>query len=383
MRKIILVAGARPNFMKIAPIIEALRRYNLSQGKNRKNIEYKLVHTGQHYDAEMSDSFFRDLELPAPDIYLGVGSGLHAEQTGKVMLEFEKVVLKEKPDLVIVFGDVNSTLACAVVCSKFHHGRAAIPLAHVESGLRSFDRTMPEEINRIVTDNLSQFLFVTEKAGVVNLVKEGIDRKKIYLTGDTMIDSLVYFRGRFKKSNILRQFGLQKGNFALTTIHRPANVDNKKNLKKVISILSGISRTSAGYKDFKLVFPVHPRTLKMIKAFGLQNDFNKIYNLVITEPAGYSDFIRLLGDCAFVVTDSGGIQEEASFMRIPCLTLRDSFERPETIEIGSNTLCGLNEIMIVKKVKEIFTGKYKKGRVPKHMDGKASKRIVKILLNDL
>lgn len=362
--------------MKLAPIERELRKY-------RSAITHRIVHTGQHYDHKLSQIFFKDLDLPKPGIFLGAGSGSHAGQTAKIMLEFEKVVLKEKPDLVIVFGDVNSTLACAVVCSKIHHGNSTIPLAHVESGLRSFDITMPEEINRIVTDNLSRFLFVTEKAGVVNLVKEGIDRKKIYLTGDTMVDSLIHFRSKFSRSKILKQLGLQKGNFALTTIHRPVNVDNKTNLKKVISVLNGISKTSAGYKDFKIVFPVHPRTLKMIRAFGLQKDFNEIFNLVITEPAGYTDFIRLLSDCRFVVTDSGGIQEEAAFMRVPCLTLRDSFERPETIEIGSNTLCGLNEAKVTEKVKEIFTGKYKKGRVPKLMDGKASKRIVKAILKNI
>ena len=363
--------------MKLAPIERELIKY-------RNIITHKIVHTGQHYDQKLSQIFFKDLDLPAPEVFLGAGSGSHAEQTAKIMHEFEKVVLWEKPDLVIVFGDVNSTLACAVVCSKIHHGSTTIPLAHVESGLRSFDRTMPEEINRIVTDNLSGYLFVTEKAGVVNLVKEGIDKKKIYLTGDTMIDSLVYFRSKFNKSAILKQSGLQKGNFALTTIHRPVNVDNKTSLNKIISILSGISKASAGFnKEFKMVFPVHPRTLKMIKTFGLQKDFNKIYNLVITEPAGYTEFIRLLSDCRFVVTDSGGIQEEATFMKVPCLTLRDSFERPETIEPGSNTLCGLNEDIVVKKVKEIFTGKYKKGRVPKLMDGNAAKRIVKVLLKNI
>ena len=376
-KKIISVVGARPNFMKLAPIERAFRKY-------RNTITHKIIHTGQHYDHMLSQVFFKDLDLPDPCIYLGAGSGSHAEQTAKIMHEFEKVVLKEKPDLVIVFGDVNSTLACAVVCSKIHHGNRTIPIAHVESGLRSFDRTMPEEINRIVTDNLSQFLFVTEKAGVVNLINEGIDKTKIYLTGDTMIDSLVYYRPKFNRSGILKDLGLQKGNFALTTIHRPVNVDNKNSLRKIISVLQKISQVSAAYKkDFKIVFPVHPRTLKMVKIFGLQKEFNKIKNITITKPAGYTDFIRLLADCRFVVTDSGGIQEEAAFLKVPCLTLRDSFERPETIEIGSNTLCGLNIKLIEKKVKEIMQGKYKKGRVPRLMDGKASNRIVKILLTNI
>jgi UDP-N-acetylglucosamine 2-epimerase (non-hydrolysing) len=374
-KKIISVVGARPNFMKLAPIERELRKY-------RKTITHKIIHTGQHYDHKLSQIFFKDLDLPRPDIFLGAGSGSHAEQTAKIMEAFEKVVLNEKPDLVIVFGDVNSTLACAVVCSKIIHGDSSIPVAHVESGLRSFDKSMPEEINRIVTDNLSKFLFVTEKAGVKNLLKEGIDRKKIYLSGDTMIDSLKHFMPKFRKSNVLRKLKLEKGNYALATIHRPVNVDNKANLKKVISILNNIYRRSPR-NSFKIVFPVHPRTLKMITKFKLQKSFAGIKNLVITEPAGYTDFIRLLTDCCLVVTDSGGIQEEAAFLKVPCLTLRDSFERPETIEIGSNSLCGLDAGLVAEKADEIFSGKYKKGKVPPLMDGNASVRITRILMKFL
>jgi UDP-N-acetylglucosamine 2-epimerase (non-hydrolysing) len=373
-KKIISVVGARPNFMKLAPIERELRKY-LSK------ITHKIVHTGQHYDYKLSKVFFKDLDLPEPDIYLGIGSASHAEQTGRIMHAFENVCHKEKPDMVLVFGDVNSTLACAIVCSKIHHGRSTLPLAHVEAGLRSFDKTMPEEINRIVTDNLSEYLFVTEKAGITNLVNEGVPKKKIFLVGDTMIDSILYYKNKFAKTDITEKLGLRKGNYVLTTIHRPVNVDKKENLSKIISIFIRISRIAERFSgEIKIVFPVHPRTLKMIGEFGLRDEFNKIKNLIITEPAGYTDFIRMLMDSRFVVTDSGGIQEEATYLKIPCLTLRDSFERPETLSIGSNTLCGLNENIIARKVNEIFSGTYKKGKVPKLMDGKAAGRIVKILL---
>lgn len=359
--------------MKLAPIERELRKYN-------HLFAHKIVHTGQHYDYRLSQVFFKDLELPKPDLYLGAGSGNHGDQTARVIIEFEKVVLKEKPDLVIVFGDVNSTLACAVVCSKIHHNGGTIPLAHVEAGLRSFDKTMPEEINRIVTDMLSRFLFITEKAGVVNLNKEGIKKRNIFLTGDTMIDSLVYYRDKFKKSGILNKLKLKPGEYLLSTIHRPVNVDSRQNLGKIISIFEKVSQKAIKYNPgFKLVLPVHPRTQKMIEHYGLTKRFNSIPNLILTHPAGYTDFIRLLTDAKLVITDSGGIQEEATFLKIPCLTLRDSFERPETLEIGSNTLCGLNEKLVLNKITQIFEGKYKKGRIPKLMDGKAAKRIVKII----
>lgn len=376
-KKIISVVGARPNFMKLAPIERELRKY-------KHLFTHKIVHTGQHYDYRLSQVFFKDLELPKPDIYLGIGSGSHGEQTAKTMEEFEKVVLKEKPDLVIVFGDINSTLACAVVCSKIHNNNQPIPLAHVEAGLRSFDMTMPEEVNRIVTDMLSGFLFITEKAGIENLLNEGIDKKKTYLTGDTMIDSLVHYKSRFERSKILTKLKLKPKEYLLSTIHRPVNVDNKENLVKIISIFEKISEKSLKYNpDFKIVLPVHPRTLKMVVRFGLMKRFSAIKNILLVEPAGYTDFIRLLTDAKLVITDSGGIQEEATFLRIPCLTLRDTFERPETLEIGSNTLCRLNEKLVIAKLTEIFEGKYKKGKIPRLMDGKASERIVNIIKSSI
>jgi UDP-N-acetylglucosamine 2-epimerase (non-hydrolysing) len=377
-KKILSVVGARPNFMKLAPVAGELRKY-------RKQITHRIVHTGQHYDYKLSQVFFRDLDMPKPDIYLGVGSASHAEQTAKIIVEFEKIVLKEKPDMVLVFGDVNSTIACSLVCSKIidKNGKA-LPVAHIESGLRSFDKSMPEEINRIVTDALSEILFVTEKVGVENLINEGVDKKRIFLVGDTMVDALIQFRSKFRSSGILGKLKLKKGEYALATIHRPGNVDDKRNLAKIISIFQKIAAQAERFNpDFKIVFPVHPRTMKMINTFGLTSKLASIENIVVEEPAGYTDFIKLLIDSKFVMTDSGGIQEEATFLKIPCLTLRDSFERLETLELGTNTLCSLNERLTLLKVNEIFSGKYKKGRVPKLMDGKASNRIVKVISNYL
>ena len=377
-KKILSVVGARPNFMKLAPVARELKKYT-------STITHRILHTGQHYDYKLSKVFFKDLDLPKPDIYLGIGSSSHSEQTARIMTEFEKVVIKEKPDLVIVFGDVNSTLACSLVCSKIiSSAGSAIPVAHVESGLRSFDRTMPEEINRIVTDSLSKILFVTEKIGVKNLIDEGVSKNRIFLTGDTMIDALIQFKNKFKGSKILSKYGVKPGQYLLATIHRPANVDSKRNLEKIIKIFEKVSQEFSKQNiDGKIVFPVHPRTMKMINTFGLTNRLAGIENLIVDEPAGYTDFIKLLMDSKFVMTDSGGIQEEATFLRIPCLTLRDSFERAETLEIGTNTLCSLNEKLILGKVKEIFAGKYKKGKIPRLMDGKASQRIVQIIKKSL
>jgi UDP-N-acetylglucosamine 2-epimerase (non-hydrolysing) len=372
-KKIISVVGARPNFMKLAPIERELKRY-------RSLFTHLIVHTGQHYDQTLSNIFFKDLGLPRPHIFLGAGSGTHAEQTAKIMEGFEKVVLKEKPDLVIVFGDVNSTIACTLVCSKIHLGSQPIPVAHIEAGLRSFDMTMPEEINRIITDSLSKFLFITEKQGVVNLLNEGISKKRIHLVGDTMIDSLVYFKNKVSRSKILDKLELKPGKFILSTIHRPVNVDNKASLEKTISIFQKISSLLSMYDtETKIVLPLHPRTRKMAEKFRLFNKLKSIPGILLTEPAGYIDFIRLLGKSKLVITDSGGIQEEATFLKIPCLTLRDSFERPETLLIGSNTLCSLDEKLILRNVKDVFKGKYKTGKIPPLMDGKASVRIVKIL----
>jgi UDP-N-acetylglucosamine 2-epimerase (non-hydrolysing) len=360
--------------MKLAPIERELK-------KSSRYFEHIIVHTGQHYDYRLSRIFFKDLDLPEPGIYLGIGSSSHGDQTGRIMQEFEKVLLAQKPDLVMVYGDVNSTLACSLVCSKIPYKRnETLPVAHVESGLRSFDRTMPEEINRIVTDIISKYLFVTEKAGADNLKQEGVSKDKIFLVGDVMIDSLTANRKKFESSTALRKLDLKRKEFILLTLHRPANVDVKNNLEKIISLLEKISVSfSSRDEKIKMVFPIHPRTKKMLKSFGLSGRIQKIKDLLITDPAGYTDFIHLLKNSLLVITDSGGVQEEATFLRIPCLTLRDSFERPETITKGTNTLCGLNNELVLSKVKEVLTGKYKKSLIPKLMDGKAAQRIVKIL----
>lgn len=364
--------------MKLAPIENQLRRY-------RNYISHKIVHTGQHYDYTLSKVFFKDLQLPKPNVYLGVGSSSHAKQTDDIMQAFEQVVLKEKPDLVIVYGDVNSTLACSLVCSKIQISRSMLlPVAHVEAGLRSFDRTMPEEINRIITDVLSKYLFVTEKAGVVNLLNEGVGKSRIHLVGDVLVDSLVTYQKEFNRSDILTKLKVQSANFIIITLHRPSNVDNKQNLKKVVSLLETVSNYLYQISpSMKIVFPIHPRTQKMAALFGLKSRIKKISNLILSEPLGYNAFIKLLMESRLVLTDSGSIQEEATFLRIPCLTLRDSFERPETITTGTNTLCSLDKDKVMRLIRQVFEGKYKKGNVPKLMDGKASKRITKILVDSI
>lgn len=362
--------GARPNFMKMAPIHKELL-------KHRKKIVHKIIHTGQHYDKKMSDVFFKELELPKPHIYLGVGSKSHSEQTAEIMVEFEKVLQKEKPDLVLVYGDVNSTTAAALVCAKTKYNpEKTIPLAHIESGLRSFDRLMPEEINRIVTDNLSGYHFVTEKSGIKNLKKEGFASGNIFLCGNTMIDSLKFYLNKIKNSKILNELSITPKNYVLITLHRPSNVDDKNNLKKILNIFKGINKINS---DLDLVFPIHPRTRKMIDTLGLNDEINKIHNLIITEPLGYLDFLKLTSNSKFILTDSGGIQEESTVLRIPCLTLRENTERPVTSEIGTNTICGLNEEKILSNVRKIESGKYKKGKIPEKWDGKSAERIVKVI----
>lgn len=374
MKKIISVVGARPNFMKMAPIHKELL-------KHKSKIIHKIVHTGQHYDKKMSDVFFNELELPKPDVYLGVGSRSHAEQKGRIMIEFEKILLREKPDLVLVYGDVNSTPAASIVSSKIllEKGKP-VRIAHIESGLRSFDRSMPEEINRMVTDILSDYLFVTEPAGLRNLKKEGIDQNKIFFVGNTMIDSLKFYLKKIEKSNVLNELCISKKNYVLVTLHRPSNVDDKNNLGKILRILKSINKINP---LLEIVFPVHPRTIKMIEKFKLRKYFDERVNLIITEPWGYLDFLKLTYNAKFILTDSGGIQEETTYLKIPCLTLRENTERPVTAELGTNVICGLNENLILKKIKEIESGKFKKGKIPKLWDGNAANRIVKVLLKKL
>ena len=388
--KIINVVGARPNFMKIAPIIRAVKKHNDTIDSSQNDcseLDAILVHTGQHYDYEMSKVFFEDLDLPKPDIYLNVGSGTHAEQTGRVMIEFEKILSKEKPDLVIVVGDVNSTLACVLASVKLH-----VPVAHVEAGLRSFDRAMPEEINRLLTDAVSDFLFTPSPDADENLKREGIWEEKIFLVGDVMVDSLFYNLDRAQKSNILVELGLQEPNstdesqmltdYAVLTLHRPSNVDDHKALLDIIKALKRISN------EIPIIFPIHPRTRKQIELLGfkdyfvdLTNNESRITNngICLLDPLGYLDFLKLMRHSKFIMTDSGGIQEETTVLEIPCLTLRDTTERPITITQGTNILVHNDTERIVAEASKILNGTVKKSSCPELWDGKTAERIVKVI----
>ena len=355
--KIISVVGARPNFMKVAPLHRAFQ----ARGDDFESL---IVHTGQHYDEQMSDVFFEQLELPRPDRYLGVGSASHAQQTARVMTAFEEVVEEEKPDLVLVVGDVNSTLACSLVATKMH-----VPVAHVEAGLRSGDRSMPEEINRLVTDTVADLLFVTEKEGVENLRSEGVPASKIFFVGNVMIDSLVFFREKASETTIIEDLGLASSRFAVMTMHRPSNVDNEESLKSLLSTIEHITDT------VPLVFPMHPRTKNRFEEFGLADSLQEVDDLLVTEPLGYLEFLRLMEESSVVVTDSGGIQEETTFLQVPCLTLRDSTERPITITEGTNKLLPLEPDRVGHRVKRIMDGDEPSGQVPDRWDGEAAERI--------
>jgi UDP-N-acetylglucosamine 2-epimerase (non-hydrolysing) len=363
MRKIIIVAGARPNFIKIAPLMKELAH-------KRKQFNCILVHTGQHYDFKMSEIFFQNLKIPKPEVYLNIGSGSHAVQTAKIMTAFERILLQERPDIVIVVGDVNSTLACSLVAAKLN-----IKIAHVEAGLRSFDRMMPEEINRIVTDSLSDFLFVSEKSGLKNLKKEGIHTEKVFFVGNIMIDTLLANRKVINKSGIVSKLDLIKKKYCVMTLHRPSNVDSKESLSEIIDILEIIAQQA------QIVYPVHPRTLKMIKLHGFLRKLQRMKKLLMVEPLGYVDFMKLVKDSIFVLTDSGGIQEETTVLNIPCLTMRENTERPVTVEEGTNYLVGREQKKIVKHVYNIINGKAKTGSIPELWDGKTAKRISSILSN--
>ena len=383
--RLINVVGARPNFMKIAPIIRAIKEHNnrihSSLDSHLSKLDGILVHTGQHYDYEMSKVFFEDLEIPEPDIYLGRGSGTHAEQTGNVMIEFERVLFKEGPDLVIVVGDVNSTLACALSSVKLH-----IPVAHVEAGLRSFDRTMPEEINRLLTDAISDYLFTPSPDADENLKREGISEDKIFFVGDVMVDSLLYNLDKAKRSKILEELGLQlPTDYALLTLHRPSNVDDPESLHNILEALKKISR------EIPIIFPIHPRTRKQVEHFGFQDYFVDLTNhesritnngICLVDPLGYLDFLKLMLHSKFIMTDSGGIQEETTVLGIPCLTLRDTTERPITISQGTNILVHNDTKRIVKEACRILDGKVKESNCPELWDGRAAERIVEIIAND-
>jgi UDP-N-acetylglucosamine 2-epimerase (non-hydrolysing) len=364
--KLVLIAGARPNFMKIAPILRAIKAHNqkAQSQTGARTLEPILVHTGQHYDYEMSKVFFEDLEMPDPDVYLGIGSGTHAEQTGRAMIEIEKLLIERKPDLVVVVGDVNSTLAGALAAVKLN-----IPVAHVEAGLRAFDRTMPEEINRLLTDAISDYLFTHSPEADENLKKEGIPEKKIFFVGNVMVDSLLASRGKARHRKILARMGLKNGGYGVLTLHRPDNVDERESLSRIMKAITEVSH------KIPIVFPAHPRTQKNLKAFGLLAN----HKLLISNPLGYLDFLQLMMNSKFVLTDSGGIQEETTILKVPCLTLRDSTERPITVSEGTNVLVGNDKKQIAVEASKVLDGNGKAGKTPKLWDGKAAERIVAIL----
>ena len=356
MIHITCVVGARPNFIKMAAIVHELRL-------RRSRFSARLVHTGQHYSAEMSQSFFHDLEIPEPDVNLGAGGGSQTEQTASIMLALETELKSQRPDLLLVVGDVNSTMAAALVGVKL-----GIPIAHVEAGLRSFDRSMPEEINRLVTDALSDYLFVTESSGVRNLMAEGIPREKVHLTGNVMIDTLLRFRDRAAVSDILGRIGLEPKQYAVVTLHRPSNVDDPRRLRDLMEMLTEVSRR------LPVVFPVHPRTKQRIESDHITHD-----GLILSSPLSYLDFLRLISQARLVLTDSGGIQEETTILGVPCLTLRENTERPVTIEQGTNRLVGVDPVRILPIAIAVLQETSEKRRGPELWDGKASSRIIDIL----
>jgi UDP-N-acetylglucosamine 2-epimerase (non-hydrolysing) len=356
-----LIAGARPNFVKIAPLWRAFKKAD-------DFFATTLVHTGQHYDDKMSAVFFRELDIPKPKINLNVGSGSHARQTADIMIKFEEYCLKHQPDLVVVVGDVNSTIACALVAKKLK-----LALAHVEAGLRSFDLDMPEEINRLATDALSDYLFASEGAGVQNLKKEGVNKQRLFFVGNVMIDSLREQMPRINKSKILKKLRIAPKTYAVVTVHRASNVDHRSTLLKIFNLFDRL----AAYMT--IVYPAHPRSVAMMKRFGLWERFNSIAGLKIIEPLGYLDFNKLVKESSMVLTDSGGIQEETTVMAIPCLTMRQNTERPVTITQGTNVLVGQDEEKIFKNIKRIMEQRPKKAVIPKFWDGHTAPRIVQIL----
>ncbi|MDJ0837713.1 MAG: UDP-N-acetylglucosamine 2-epimerase (non-hydrolyzing) [Acidobacteriota bacterium] len=351
--KIIHVVGARPNFMKVAPVMAAL--------EGRAGVSQRLVHTGQHYDANMSEVFFRQLGIPTPDINLEVGSSSHAVQTAQIMMRFEEVALKEKPDRVLVYGDINSTMASAVVCAKL-----GIPVDHVEAGLRSFDRGMPEEINRMITDRLADLLFTPSPDGDENLLKEGVPAERIHRIGNVMIDTLKRLLPKAERPDI---HGLDEP-YALVTLHRPSNVDDRETLLRIMDTLTRLS------EDLRIIFPIHPRTRKRLADLDATPDSP---NLVLQEPLGYLQFLALQRDATLLITDSGGIQEETTWLGIPCLTVRENTERPVTITQGTNILIGTDMDLLEQEAGKILTGNGKKGTIPDLWDGRAGERIADVL----
>ncbi len=363
--KIMHVVGARPNFMKAAPVIVALAQ--------RSNVSQILVHTGQHYDENMSNVFFGQLGLPEPDLNLGVGSGTHAQQTASIMTRMEEVLLEDRPDLLLVYGDVNSTVAAALTCAKL-----LVPIGHVEAGLRSFDRAMPEEINRLITDQLSDLLFTPSRDGDENLVREGIAREKIHFVGNVMIDTLVRLRKAALEAVVRKQLeekhaflaDVLRDRYGLVTLHRPSNVDDLDTLSKITGTLHRIG------EDLPIVFAVHPRTRQHLVNMKTESSYSGLF---LIDPVGYLEFLFLQHNAVVVITDSGGIQEETTFLNVPCLTVRENTERPITVELGTNKVVGLDFARLRGEVGKILKGDAKKGEVPPLWDGKAGERIAAII----
>jgi len=363
--RILNVVGARPNFMKIAPLMRVYRTY--------PQIDSLLVHTGQHYDEKMSHSFFRELDIPEPDVNLEVGSASHAVQTAEIMKAFEPVVLDYQPDVVLVVGDVNSTVACGLVAVKL-----GVRLVHIEAGLRSFDRSMPEEINRVVTDSISELLFCTEPSGVENLLREGVSEDRIHLVGHVMIDTLLHNLEKAKQSPVLEKLGQQGcvdgDDYAVLTLHRPSNVDDPNVFSRILDALEIIQN------DMPILFPIHPRTRRNLKELDLHERLDQLPGLHLLEPLGYLDFLRLTSSAKVVLTDSGGLQEETTMLKVPCITLRENTERPVTVDMGTNQIVGTDSLKIVRAYKRAIGGHCLHSVIPPLWDGRAAERIVTILL---
>ena len=361
--RLTIIAGARPNFMKIAPLIHEIKRVQQKRNKEGSSLTYKLVHTGQHYDPKLSATFFNELNIPKPDVNLEVGSGTQAEQTGNIMIRFEKYLIENPSDLLIVVGDVTSTMACSIVAKKLN-----TKVAHIEAGIRSFDLEMPEEINRMVTDAITDYFFTTSEVANQNLRNAGVPEDQIYFVGNIMIDTLLMNLEKFKKPDIFEEQKLSEGNYLVMTLHRPSNVDNPEKLKALLNeIVSNSNR-------LPLIFPVHPRTKNTLEQIKFSHP-----QIILTHPLSYLEFNYLVKNAKAVVTDSGGIQEETTVMGIPCITMRNNTERPETVTVGSNVMVGDNMDLLKKELKNLFLGKWKKSAIPELWDGKTAGRIVKIL----
>lgn len=367
--KLILVVGARPNFMKIAPLLREIKRHNSLQENDENHIDHILVHTGQHYDLQMSENFFLDLNISRPDFNLEVGSGSHSVQTANIMIRFEQICLSEKPDWVIVVGDVNSTMACTLVASKL-----AIKVAHIEAGLRSFDRSMPEEINRLVTDALADLLLTPSKDADQNLLREGVPNDKIKRVGNIMIDTMIINLEKARTLVPYKSYGLEKKRYVFVTLHRPSNVDDKESLRCIIQNLIWLS------EKLPIIFPVHPRTEKKMIESGLMPESDQYPNFKLCKPVGYFESIGLADMARFVLTDSGGLQEETTFLKVPCLTLRPNTERPITITLGTNKLTSLENLQM--DINRILEGNHQAGKVPELWDGFTSGRILNEILKN-